>query len=149
MLRSTGQQPSTKSGRRSADKPLINRSAAWNKERSSSRSSTAYQSVVNRSLCSSICLHRISLVPASGETFRTCVFDALEGTGDVCLLGCSVGVPAPSSPRRALPTRPARCVTGFGFDRSVYIGFALFVLPESRQGCYVYLILRVWRTIVS
>ena len=40
-------------------------------------------------LCSPIGLHRISLVRASGESFRRSFFDALGGTEDACLLGGS------------------------------------------------------------
>ena len=65
---------------------------------------------VNHSLCSSIGLHRISLVRASGETFGTCVFDALQGTRDGCLLGeqfCRRPVlPGPAPPPRRAPPRP-------------------------------------------
>ena len=87
--RSTGQQPRTKSGFRPADKPLV-----------------------NRTFCSSIGLHRISLVRASKETFRTGVFDALGGTRDGCLLGEPIRrrpvLPGPARPamRRPDPTRP-------------------------------------------
>ena len=74
--------------------------------------STADRPLVNRSLCSSIDLHRISLVHASGETFRQRVFDALEGTRDACILGelfCRRPVlPDPASPSAVRPdsTRP-------------------------------------------
>ena len=67
-------------------------------------------------------LHRISLVRASGGTFRHYVLDALEGTREACLLGglfCRRAVlsdPAPS-PRRALrPDRPVVC-SGLGFEK--------------------------------
>ena len=66
--RSTGQQPGNKSASRLALKPDIN------------RLSTA-------DFDPAFGLHRISLVRASGETFRRRVFDALEGTRDTCLLG--------------------------------------------------------------
>ena len=62
-------------------------SAARNKERFSSRGVTAYEPVVNRSLCSSIGLNRILFVRASGERFWRRVFDALGGTRDACFLG--------------------------------------------------------------
>ena len=74
--RSTGQQPGRKSASRPGDEP-----------------------VVNRGFCSSIGLHRISLVRASGESLRRRVFDALENTrvslgidpqGSVCT-GCCTG----------------------------------------------------------
>ena len=41
---------------------------------------------VTRGFCSSIDLHRISLVRSSKDTFRTDAFDALEGTRVGCLL---------------------------------------------------------------
>ena len=62
----------------------------------------------NRGFCSFIGLHRISLVRASGGTFRRRVFDVLGSN-------CSVGVPArprPAAPPCA-PTRPARGMSGF------------------------------------
>ena len=57
-------------------------------------------------------LHIISLVRASGETFRRHVFDALEGMRDACLLDelfCRRPVlpdPAPPPALRLDPTRP-------------------------------------------
>ena len=44
------------------------------------RGSTGDEPRVNRGFCFPIGLHRISLVRASGETFKRRVFDALEGT---------------------------------------------------------------------
>ena len=73
------------------------------------------QPVVNRSLCSSIGLRRISLVGSSGESFRRCTSDALEGTGDACFLGelfCRRPVLLDPPPPCA-PTRPARGMSGF------------------------------------
>ena len=67
-------------------------------------------------------LNEISLVRASGETFRRRVFDALEGTRDSCLLGeqfCWHPVlpdPAPP-PRRAPRPDPLVVCPGFGLDR--------------------------------
>ena len=66
--RSTGQQPRRKSASRPGDKPRIN------------RSSTA-------DFVPAFDLHIISLVLASGETFRRRFFDALGGTRDACLVG--------------------------------------------------------------
>ena len=59
-------------------------------------------------------LHRISLVRASGELFRTVIFDALESTRDACLLrkqSCRASLPSRPAMRR--PTRLARGVSGF------------------------------------
>ena len=104
--RSTGRQPGRKSASRLGDKPRINR--GW----------TGYWPRVNRGFCSSIGLHRISLDFAYGKTFRRRVFDALEGSGDPCLLGkqfCWYPVlpdPRPATPPCA-PTRPARGMSGF------------------------------------
>ena len=62
-------------------------------------------------------LHRISLVRASGETFGTCVFDALEGTRGGCVLGEPIRrrpvLPGPATPPCAAPTRAARGMSGF------------------------------------
>ena len=66
--RSTSGHLGTKSASRPADKPLTN------------RLSTGH-------FVPAFGLHRISLVRASGETFRRCVHDALEGKTDACLLG--------------------------------------------------------------
>ena len=79
--------------------------------------------VVNRRFCSPIGLHRISLVRASGETFRRRFFDALEGARKDCPLGeqfCWHPVlPDPAPPPRRAPRRepPVVCL-GFGLDRS-------------------------------
>ena len=70
-------------------------------------------------------LHRISLVRASEEVFRTGSHDALEGTRDSCpWANRSVGVPScpalprPVAPPCAAPTRPDPPVVcpDFGFD---------------------------------
>ena len=86
--RYVGQQPGTKSFCCPADKP-----------------------VVNRTLCSPTGLHRISFVRACEETFRTVVYDALEGKRDGRLLGeptCRRPVlPRPVPPRRPAVRRPA------------------------------------------
>ena len=93
-------------------------SAARNKERFSSRGYSAVQLRFNRGFCSSIGLHRISLVRASGET-RKRVFDALEGTREACFMVeqfCWHPVlPDPAPPlRRALrPEAPMVCMVGF------------------------------------
>ena len=77
--------------------------------------SRAGNSTNQRGLCSSTGLRSISLVHAPEESFRTGVFDALEGTRDGCLLGepiCRRPIllgPAPPrrpSVRRPVPTRP-------------------------------------------
>ena len=85
------------------------------------RLSIACEPLVERVFGSSTAYSRISLVRASGETFRTCPCNALEGTSDACLLGelfChQVGVPSCQAPPRrplcAAPTRPNRCMSGF------------------------------------
>ena len=106
-------------------KASVHWSAARNTERFPSRWQTGYQAVVNRSLCSSIGLNGISLVRSSGESFRKCFFDALDGTRDICLLGemfCRRPVllcPAPP-PRRAPRLEPPVVCPGFGFDKSHY-----------------------------
>ena len=83
--------------------------------------STAYQPPVNQSLCSSNGLHGNFLVRASGEPFRWCVDNALERTGDACLLGklfCrrpvlpGLALPPCRAPR---PDPPVVC-PDFGFD---------------------------------
>ena len=79
-------------------------------------STGACQLVVNRSLCSSVGLHKVSHVRASEESFRRFVFGTLGGTRDGRLLG------QPFCRRSALPRRvprpnlPMTC-SGFGFDR--------------------------------
>ena len=101
-------------------------SAARNEERFSSRDKAANQPLTNRlstgDFVPAFGLYRISLVRASGETFRRLVFDASGGTRDACLLGdlfCRRPVlagPAPP-PCRALRLDPPVVCPGFGFDR--------------------------------
>ena len=67
-------------------------------------------------------LHRISLVRASGETFKRRVFDALESAGKDCSLGeqfCwQTVLPDPTPPPRRAPRRdPPVVCPGFGFDK--------------------------------
>ena len=93
--RSTGHQPGRKSVSRLADEP-----------------------VVNRGFCFSIALKRVSLVRASGKTFRRRVFDALEGAREACLPGEQLLLASnPARPRPAIPpcalTRPARVMSVF------------------------------------
>ena len=94
----TDQQPGTKSSRRPADKP-----------------------VVNRGFCSSIGLHRISFVLASEETFGTVSSMLRKARGKVVSWAnrpVGVGVPfypAPprtAAPPSAAPPRPARGMSG-------------------------------------
>ena len=75
---------------------------------------------VNRTFCSSTGLHRISFVRACEETFRTVFYSALEGQRGGWLPRppkCRhLVLPSVAPPRRppcAVPTRPARCVSGF------------------------------------
>ena len=86
-----------KSARGSGDKPLVDR---W--------------------LCSPIRLHGDSFVRASEESVGTVVFDALGARGSaVSWADRSVGVPScpaqprPAAPPSAVPTRPARGMSGF------------------------------------
>ena len=80
------------------------------------RLSAAGQTRVNRSFLI------MRIVRASEETFRRLVFDALEGTGDICILGkqfCWYPVlpdPAPPPCRAPRLDRPVVC-PGFGIDR--------------------------------
>ena len=67
--------PVSSQAKRALAAPLIN------------RLSTAGQPRVNRCFCSSVGLHRISLVRASGETSKRCFFEFLEGTVDFYSLG--------------------------------------------------------------
>ena len=98
-----GLQPGTKSGRRPAD-----------------------GSLVNRSLCSFVGLHRVSFVRASEVMFGTVLFDALDGKRDGFFwANRPVGVPAcPAPPCCTLPPRrppsrpdPPVVYPGLGFDR--------------------------------
>ena len=101
--RSTGQQPGTKSASRPADKPLTN-------------------CLSTGDFVPAFGWHKMSLVRASGKTFKRFFHDALEGTRDACLLGglfCLRPVltdPAPP-PRRALRPDPPVVRSGFGLDR--------------------------------
>ena len=76
---------------------------------------TGYQPLVNRSLCSSIGLYRISPGRASEKAFKRRFFDALEGMRDACLLGelfCRRPVlagPAPPSLPAVRPDRTSPC----------------------------------------
>ena len=68
------------------------------------------------------CLHRISLVRASGETLKRRFCDPLEGTRDLCFLAEQVywhpTLPDPARPfRRAPRPDPPMVCQGFGFDR--------------------------------
>ena len=104
-------------------------SAARDKECFSSRGETADEPLVNRwstaDFVPAFGLHRISLVRASGETFRQYVLDALEGAREACLLGglfCRRPIltdPAPS-PRRALHPDPPVVCPSFGIDKSFF-----------------------------
>ena len=90
------------------------------------RLSTACQPVFNRTVCSPIGLHCISFVRASGETFTTVVFDALEAL-EGKMNGCIMGTPScrrpvlnrPAPPPRRAPPSPDPPVVcpGFWLDR--------------------------------
>ena len=62
-------------------------------------------------------LYRMSLVLASGETFKRCVFDVLGSTRVACLLGELFLAFSPARHRTAAPpcvaTRSARGMSGF------------------------------------
>ena len=84
------------------------------------RWSTACQPLVNRTFGSLSNLHRISFLRACEETFRTVFHSALEGQRGGWLPRppkCrNLVLPSVAPPRRppcAVPTRPARCVSGF------------------------------------
>ena len=84
---------------------------------------------LNQTFCSSTDLHRISFVHASEETFRTVVFDALEGKRVGRLLGEPTRrrpvLPRPVPPRPAplcaAPPRPARGMSGFWVRQVVFV----------------------------
>ena len=101
-----GQQPGKKSGRRPADKPLV-----------------------NRGFCSSIDLHRISYVRASDQSFRTVVPDALGKRGVGCPLGEPTRrrpvLPGPVPPRRAPPRRDPPVVYPGLASTNQFPGYAL------------------------
>ena len=82
--RSIGQQSGSKSGFRPADKPRV-----------------------NRTFCSSICVHMISFVHASGETFGTVSFLRRPGVQEVRLFPGRTGPSASCSAPPAPPRRPA------------------------------------------
>ena len=101
--------------RQNGDGTLIR---SHDRREASSRGGTADTLVVNRGFSSSVGLHRISFVRASGKSFKTFVFDALgvlEGMEDGCLLGEPTRrrrfLPGPALPRRLAvrqrtPTHP-------------------------------------------
>ena len=134
--RPTGQQQGTKSGHRPGNKLDIPGHALHEKGLQRQKSVGPLASsqerkallvlVINRGVCSSIGLHRVSFVRASEELFRTVVFDALEGTRDGFVLREQIrrrpilpGPPRPAAPPcAARPDPPVVCV-GFVFDRSI------------------------------
>ena len=113
--RSTGQQPRRKSARGPADKPRMNRLSTGD-------------------FVPAFGLHWISLVRASGETFRRRVFDALGGTRVSCFLGelfCWHPVlpdPAPPPRRAPRPDPPAVC-PGF-WIRQIQIYDVIFTIAK-------------------
>ena len=83
------------------------------------RSQIADGPIVNRGFCSSVGLHRISLVRAFRKTFKRRFFDALEIAKyvglflrDTVLLANSPARPRPAAPP-CVPTRPARGMSEF------------------------------------
>ena len=96
-VESTGQQPGTKSASRPADKPVTHRLSTGG-------------------FVPAFGLHRVSLVRASGRTFRRRVLDSLEGARNACLLGelfCR-RQSCPTPPRRpAVRSDPTRGMLGF------------------------------------
>ena len=85
------------------------------------RGETAYRPRVKGGICSPVCLNGISVVRASGKTFRRRFFDALESTGDPGQLGkrfCwDPVVPDPALPPRHAPRPdPPLVCPGLGFD---------------------------------
>ena len=102
--------------------PLVSSQERRAAERPSSRGQAGHKPLVNRALCSSIGLHRNSLVRASEVMSRTIVFDALEALEskrDGYSLGEPTrGVPPCPAPLRAAappcaaPPRPARGISG-------------------------------------
>ena len=111
-------------------------SAASNKKHFSAHCLTRRKPFVNRTFCLAYGLHRISLVRASKEMFRTVVFDALEGTRDGCVLceqtrrrPIQPGLPSPAAPPCAAPPDPSVVCPDFGFDR--FVIFLLFVLLKK------------------
>ena len=94
--RSTRQQPGTKIASRPADKPRINRS-------------------LTADFVPSFGLHKISLVRASGETFKQCVLDVWEGTREPCFLDrIFCRRPCPALPRHALHEKSLQRHKGVG-----------------------------------
>ena len=99
---------------------------------------TADETRVNREFSSSIGLHRISFVLASGETFRRRFFDALKGTREACLFGeqfCWHPVlpdSAPSPRRAPRPDPPARDMSGF-WTRQVGLDMYIELLSYIAQ----------------
>ena len=111
------------------------------------RLSIGCQPVVNRGFCSSIGLHRTSLVRASGESFRRRVFDALESAREARLLGeqfCWHPVlpdPAPPPRRAPRPDPPVVC-PGFGLNKNLFPNEMGQVNAKKVKIC-----VRVWREI--
>ena len=145
----SGKKPGTKSAFRPADQTQSKRALCspigfpdrpcmkkvYKDKKRDGPLSSAYQPVVNRPLCSSIDLNGISLVRASGGTFRRCVFDVLKGMRDAYLLGemfCRRPVLPGLAPLLRYAPRPDLPVVcpGFGFDK--YKRLRLFVLLKSR-----------------
>ena len=97
---------------------------------------------VQRGFCSSTDLHSISLVRAPEETFRTGVFDALEGTRDGCLLGepiCRRPVRCPRAPpARALAPRWSSC-RARTWDIYIYIYIYIYIFIWVCIYIYIYI----------
>ena len=130
--RSTSGHLGTKRTSRPGDKPLTNRLSTGD-------------------FVPAFGLHRISLVRASGETFKRCVHNALEGSRDARLLGglfCRRPVltdPAPL-PCRALRPDPSVVCSGLGFDWCVYLYLYtyIYIYIYSQMGSALMDSLRIW-----
>ena len=115
--RYTGQQPETKSGRRPADKP-----------------------VVNQTFCFSTGFSKNSFVRTSEKTFKTVVFDALKGKRDGRLLSEPIRrrsvllrLFSPSRPSCAVPPLLARDMFGFGIRQRQILCDANYLILYHSQ----------------
>ena len=126
--RSIGQQPGTKSGRRPADKPRIN------------RGSTA------RCVPPSVYIgFRLFVLPRIVQDICLRCPGNLGGQRSGCLLGRPthrhpISCPAPlrpAAPPCAAPPRPARGMSGFGLDKLRWVYTRLVVGRGQTNNCFV------------